>query len=1022
LERIPPATLSLAEEIRVSSEQAGFWPMVPRIPVYLELKAYAHWFGQRQDNSPRGVLTFLSERLAVAVEQTVLVGTLKRALGEGAWIFIFDGLDEVPHDVKDNIATEVIHFLDNVVGETNADVFALCTSRPQGYAGEFAELDGPLAELVDLSSDQALSCAEPVVRLGRSAAEADEAMTKLRAAVASPPVRVLMTTPLQAHIMAVVVRNGATPPERKWQLFTNFYQTIRQREANRNLPNARLARLLREEERLLRAVHNRLGFVLHARAERSSGAQTNLTKDEFRSLVTDVVASMKTQAVEQTVETLVEAATERLVLVSTPDDGGHVRFDIRPLQEFFAAEFLYESANADILRERLEVIIKDSHWLEVVHFLLSALVEGQRRTEWSVAVQALQNVNEENGGTTARLVSRRTARGAHHAARLLVEGVLEQDKRVRQEIRSAIEPLGGVSHVESLEEAISVNQPESREWLLGTMFTALRELSRAENIGAAIILFYTLPDTDGRTTEVRRFLSASPPGYRARVLAARREALPPRGVIEFSAPVQEWIASVALDALVSPRWNEEGAENLRVALDLIRAYARPISKLDALPGLSDGERHLLREAIQAEGEDPVKYGTNTIDIGVFGIIPYERDWSTGPVQQTSEFETALSTDPTIRGYFRLLFAVRRFAEHRTTERWKAVSELLQDPNGQLLYASLPNRLAALLPVGVFYDIESQIKLLDCVTEAELQEVLSSGRLRGRELARPGEAFVDHRHNSRTWARSCAIAPALVLDVMRFTEFSGSYRDWFSDQDGRPRRFHNVFITDLIKRPNLLVKHPESWANLIAMAGSQEQALREALIRECSVCSPEQKVGYGVLELPFTPFPIRLPTEAAMLPHIASTLLANVEVTHRLSDVFGPYKPSTEILQELVPNPDVLEDIVAADSEPRTVRGAALLLLMLHPDSPRSVEESGPLVSEFYELGALWYTKAVADYLRGTSSERSVASRALVGRLLDATRERYNERLPLEILLATWRERSWASVQEGGYLERWLAAE
>ena len=27
---------------------------------------------------------------------------------------------------------------------------------------------------------------------------------------------------LQAHIMAVVVRDGGKPPERKWQLFTNF--------------------------------------------------------------------------------------------------------------------------------------------------------------------------------------------------------------------------------------------------------------------------------------------------------------------------------------------------------------------------------------------------------------------------------------------------------------------------------------------------------------------------------------------------------------------------------------------------------------------------------------------------------------------------------------------------------------------------------------------------------------------------------------------------------------------------------
>ncbi len=53
--------------------------------------------------------------------------------------------------------------------------------------------------------------------------------------------------------------------------------------------------------------------------------------------------------VQKTVDILMEATTDRLVLVNTPDDGNHLRFDIRPLQEFFAAEFIYESIDADEL-------------------------------------------------------------------------------------------------------------------------------------------------------------------------------------------------------------------------------------------------------------------------------------------------------------------------------------------------------------------------------------------------------------------------------------------------------------------------------------------------------------------------------------------------------------------------------------------------------------------------------------------------------------------------------------------------
>ena len=137
----------------------------------------------------------------------------------------------------------------------------------------------------------------------------------MTSAIESPAVRELMTTPLQSHIMAIVVRDGERPPERKWKLFTNFYQVIRKREANRNLPDKRLAKLLREEEQLLKTVHNRLGFVLHARAESSQGAQTRLDRNnEFRKLVEDAVSQMVETEVDETVEVLMRATTDRLVL------------------------------------------------------------------------------------------------------------------------------------------------------------------------------------------------------------------------------------------------------------------------------------------------------------------------------------------------------------------------------------------------------------------------------------------------------------------------------------------------------------------------------------------------------------------------------------------------------------------------------------------------------------------------------------------------------------------------------------
>jgi 5S rRNA maturation endonuclease (ribonuclease M5) len=55
-------------------------------------------------------------------------------------------------------------------------------------------------------------------------------------------------------------------------------------------------------------------------------------------------------------------------LVNTPESGEYVRFDIRPLQEFFAAEHIYRSGDPNDLDKKIRTIASDSHWREVIIF------------------------------------------------------------------------------------------------------------------------------------------------------------------------------------------------------------------------------------------------------------------------------------------------------------------------------------------------------------------------------------------------------------------------------------------------------------------------------------------------------------------------------------------------------------------------------------------------------------------------------------------------------------------------------
>lgn len=565
-----PATLPTAQRItdvvkdlKIEAERLSFWPSAARVPVQIELRLYAQWYGDQPAEAPKGFLTYLVKRLSASIEQKVLPGTLKRAFGTGRWLFVFDGLDEVPGDVKDSIANEISGFVDDILVESRCEAMIVCTSRPQGYSGQFEVLDPTLVDLVNLSPDEALDCAIPVLSVDRAKEELNSYTAILREALASPAIREIMTTPLQSHIMAVVVRDGGRPPERRWQLFNNFYQVIKKREANRNLADREVARLLRDGDKLIKTLHNRLGFELHARAEKSSGAQTSIDKTELGSIVFDIVDSLQASGVDETVGTLMEATTERLVLVSTPENGSSVRFDIRPLQEFFASEYLYETAPEDGFLERLQTIAGDSHWREVLHFLLSALVEQGRRGELALAVQVLTGLDEP-GSDEHRYLARSLCLGGSMTARLIREGVLESDKRIRQLFQPCTPALLAATEARTIMP--NVGPPHSRDWVASLILSALDDNSPQENIGAALMAPSLMVSQADNEARIEEYIISQSITYRSTfVIRTAHYTNRPGGLPD--TPL--WVVRYVFRELLSSYWHEFDHSSLIAMYEII---------------------------------------------------------------------------------------------------------------------------------------------------------------------------------------------------------------------------------------------------------------------------------------------------------------------------------------------------------------------------------------------------------------------------------------------------------------------
>jgi hypothetical protein len=1002
IQSVPAPKKALANEIRKVAEKAGFWTLSPRIPLYIELKDFAHWYGQQDKSEPRGILTYVAKYISVGVEQNVSVGTLKRLLGTHRWFIVFDGLDEVPQDVKHSVALEVCHFVNNVAIEANSDLLTICTSRPQGYSGQFSNLDGPIIELLNLSPEQALACAKPVVELDRSASESKKSMQILASAIQSPAVRELMTTPLQSHIMAVVVRDGERPPERRWKLFTNFYQVIKKREANRDLPDKKIAKLLREDEKLLRTVHNRLGFVLHAQAESSQGAQTRLDRDEFKVLVHNAVAQMVETGINEQVKVLMEATTDRLVLVSTPDDGNYVRFDVRQLQEFFAAEFIYESASVDELRERLQIISGDAHWREVTHFLLSALIENDRKTELTVAIQVLENLNEGDE-ESLRLLNQKLGRGAILVARLLQEGVLEQDKRIRQQFRNSLKPLITLTDGKLLFPLTQVNQSNSKSWLYGFLVSCLQENNLNESIGAAIVLVQVLPDDHEYIEDVNRFLTEASSEYLSCLLTSSllQQGLQlERHRPNSSSPIKKWFLRSVAKIILGTQWISLSKNAFKIILRII------ISQHKDFLCICD------------------EFDLKSIDLKIINSFVSDHTPSLSKVEEDYGFIKIFYSD---EDYF-----IDIFSDEELSEDFSKSCNFVQII--KLIFCFIKSNSYSDLSKIMHWCNEKNLDFVNLFfNQLNLYIPLDLENLLSKKSLIHSQDLIDKNYNKlikRTKARFVyslsEIDPHLSLKRL-FKNYSDLAIQAWSTEEISHRMFvesqvdeiTNLCIEKFIETPDLFIHKAFVWGRLIKQDRSSDNIVRKTILSniENNIFYQEDSIST------FYPFMLNLPSEAPLIPHLLNSIISTQRVFLPYRDQVRRYELIKDIIIEMFPETTCLRQIYENISLDSQIRASAIIILLLHPYSDEKIENLKEKLVEFYSSTVeSWYIKSLSAYLILLASEKDPVVQWIMNKLIDVTRGDYESKKYLESVLELWRENSQAPISNAGVQTKWLNGE
>lgn len=376
-ERLAPEDLGILEGIEqlCKEEQVGL-PLARRFPVWISLAEFAKSLA---DKSTTSMLQFIQRRIAERSDTEIDRGDLRAWLREYPWLLVLDGLDEVPAASNRASVMEGVHGFMSEIAECGGDVMVVATTRPQGYSDEFSPSHYAHVWLAPLSTKQSLRYATRLANAkhGDNSDRSKKILEQLEKAAVQPATARLMRSPLQTTIMFTLVEQGGTPPEQRWKLFEEYYETIYRRESNKPTDDAALLRTYKSD---IDEVHRRVGLHLQIRSERTGGTDASMTGAELQGVVRQRLQEEghKEAELDRIGQQLVSAASNRLVFLvvrsttlSNNTTVHHHGFEIRSLQEFMAAWALLQGSDKE-KQSRLEQIATSAYWRNVFLFAAGA--------------------------------------------------------------------------------------------------------------------------------------------------------------------------------------------------------------------------------------------------------------------------------------------------------------------------------------------------------------------------------------------------------------------------------------------------------------------------------------------------------------------------------------------------------------------------------------------------------------------------------------------------------------------------
>lgn len=335
-----------------------------RLPFRIELRKLAEWF---QADGKRSV----DEYLVSVIQQDsggnqISVDDLHSLLESSPVLLIFDGLDEIGSDkLRDDILNAIMVFVHRLESGLQVNLRVIITTRPPALTGRRETLID--FERLSLAPMEKPRIKEYLNRWLSAQIHENEERERIRDSFMrrqnDPHVQALARNPMQLSVLLQFIRlKGEAFPDRRAELYRDYFQIVIDRDVEKS-PQ------LRENRDVIEALHEYLGYKIHALTEVNQADRT-LERKRLISMVEDWLTSQGRKP--RMAKTFFKLGEERFgLIVATKGEGEETKYgyEVQPIQEYFSAAFISNQITPNCAHDVFESMIRRPYWIEVALFL-----------------------------------------------------------------------------------------------------------------------------------------------------------------------------------------------------------------------------------------------------------------------------------------------------------------------------------------------------------------------------------------------------------------------------------------------------------------------------------------------------------------------------------------------------------------------------------------------------------------------------------------------------------------------------